>query len=158
MFSPLFIHFSTYNQCFFMVFISICSIFVKLCNIGLPFSSNCTDSCSCTFKHLLKKCHNFFRGGGGKSFCILSQFFMSQLPQGRVGSALIWQMSQILVFFFLHPSLSLDPSHRSQVKKDENTLANNFIKFIWIWTRCCRSLFWCWSATKRIDCWSKKSG
>ena len=90
MFSSLIYPFSTYFQCFFMVFIRICSILVKLSIIRLPFSSNCADSFSRTFKHLLKNVTNFFRGGGGKIFCILSQFFMSQLPQGRVGSVLIW--------------------------------------------------------------------
>ena len=63
--SPKFFHFSTYFKWFFMVFFSICSILVKLSNKRFPFSANCTDLCSCTFKHLVKICHNFFRGGRG---------------------------------------------------------------------------------------------
>ena len=98
--SPWFFHFSTYFQCFFMVFICISSILVKLSNIWVPFSSNCTDFCSYTFKHLLKKCHNFFKGGRGLNFLYFVTIFYVTITLGVGGvSPNLINVSNFAVFF-----------------------------------------------------------
>ena len=98
--SSWFFHFSTYFQCFFMVFICISSILVKLSNIWVPFSSNCTDFCSYTFKHLLKKCHNFFKGGRGLNFLYFVTIFYVTITLGVGGvSPNLINVSNFAVFF-----------------------------------------------------------
>ena len=78
-----------------MLFISIFSILVKLSNIWLPFSSNCTDSCSCIFKKFGKKCHNFSRGEGVKSFAFFHIFYVTIIPGGVSPQLLYFTFEQI---------------------------------------------------------------
>ena len=84
-----------------MVFICISSILVKLSNIWVPFSSNCTDFCSYTFKHLLKKCHNFFKGGRGLNFLYFVTIFYVTITLGVGGvSPNLINVSNFAVFLF----------------------------------------------------------
>ena len=97
--------YSTYFQCFFMVFLCISSILVKLSNIWVPFSSNCTDFCSYTFKQLLKKNVTISsRGGGGNFFVFCPNFLCLNYPRGGGVSPNLTNVSNSGVFF-LHPSL-----------------------------------------------------